>query len=167
MLEIRVEVTLEDSHPSEEEWAKNVALRKALSLVSDVAGGGSGSGTMENWVRIEPDERDGALAKIHEILEELDLANYTNVTVREIKPRAPTPPPLLPDLTSTEPGFPAATPKIVKKLLALGRRQNNQLSYDQINDLLPAEVCTTHQVDSWLTMIKNADIAIKESLEKK
>jgi RNA polymerase primary sigma factor len=60
----------------------------------------------------------------------------------------------------------AATQKAVKQLLAKGKKQGF-LSYDEINELLPAELLSPEQIDETLIMFDENDIEVVDEKTKK
>lgn len=60
----------------------------------------------------------------------------------------------------------AATQKAIKKLLAKGKKQGF-LSYDEINELLPAELLSPEQIDETLIMFDENEIEVVDEKTKK
>ena len=53
----------------------------------------------------------------------------------------------------------------VRQLITIGK-EKGYLSYDEVNDLLPAEVTSSDELDDLFTTFSNAGIEIVESEQK-
>src|SRR5207237_8113005 len=69
------------------------------------------------------------------------------------------------DLAPPKKGGKATDRKEVKDLLAMGR-DKGFLTYDEVNDALPADIVSSDQIDDVMSMFGDNDIAIVDEAQK-